>query len=356
MSSTPFEPKRRAFAKLALIMPLVLVGLLASGWSIYWYLASKRAEAALAVWTAREAQAGRAWVCPDPKLGGYPLTVEISCSNAYFQGPLVGDSKLTGTLAHFRAATQLIEPTLLVAELDPPFTAKTSDGKLDIVVQWTKMTFETEGTPEALARVALVGHDVSARGAIGGLDSTTVEIGRFNTYAVRLPERADHAYKFMLGVNNLSAPSLEHLVDVAARTGFSFEGTITHADFGGMAPIQDQIEFWRTANGHIDVKAVRFTNGPSKFEAQGGLDLDDEHRVRGHLDAEIADFNVIFQQIGVDPVILSAGAALADLLGNKSRGDGKSRGLSRLHLPLMISDGYLSIGPVRTSIQFPPLY
>jgi hypothetical protein len=356
MSSTSFEPKRRAFANLTLIVPLVLVALLVIGWSIYWYLASKRAEAALAAWTAREAQAGRAWVCPDPKLGGYPLTVEISCSNAYFQGPLVGNSKLTGVLAHFRAATQLIEPTLLVAELDPPFTAKSSDGKLDIVVQWAKMTFETEGTPEALARVALVGHDVSARGTIGDLESTTVDIGRFNTYAVRMPERADRAYKFMLGVNNLSVPSLERLVDAAARTGFSFEGTITRADFGGMAPIQDQIESWRTANGHIDVKAARFTSGTRKFEAQGGLDLDDEHRVRGQLDAEIADFDVILQQVGVDPVILSAGAALADLLGNRSRGDGTSHGLSRLHVPLMISDGYLSVGPVRTSIQFPPLY
>jgi hypothetical protein len=356
MSSSSFEPKKSSFANLTLIVPLALAALLVVGWSIFWYLASKRAEAALAAWTQREAQAGRAWVCPDPKIGGYPLSVEIACSNAYFQGLLVGDTKLTGSLAHFRASTQLIEPNLLVAELEPPFRAKTSDGKVDITVQWEKMTFETEGSPDALFRVALIGHSVSGQGTIGDLESTTFEIGRFNTYAVRIPDRPDLAYKFMIGINNLSAPSLERIVDAAARTGLSVEGTITHADFGGATPIQNQIEFWRTSNGHIEIKTARFTNGSRAFESQGGLDLDDEHRVRGQLDAEIADFDVILRQVGVDPVILSAGAALADLLRSKSGGDSNRNGLSRIHVPLMISDGYLSVGPVRTSIRFPPLY
>jgi hypothetical protein len=356
MSSTSFEPKRRGFANLTVIVPLVLVALVVVGWSIYWYMASKTAEAALAAWTAREAEAGRAWICPSQKLGGYPFTVEISCANATFQGTLLGTTKLTGTLAQFRAATQLIEPNVLVAELDPPFVAKTSDGSLNIVVQWSKLTFETEGTPKALERVSLVGHEVLAQGTMGDLGMTKFDIGRFNTYAVRIPERADLAYRFMLGVNNLSAPALERIVDIAARTGFSFEGTITRADFGGSAPIEDQIERWRTSNGHIDVKAARFSSGARKFEAQGGLDLDDAHRVRGQLDAEIADFDQILQQLGVDPVIISAGSALADMLRNKSQTDGSRHGLSRLHVPLTISDGHLSVGPVRTSIQFPPLY
>jgi hypothetical protein len=354
MSSTSFEPKRRGFGNLALIVPLVLVALVIVGWSIYWYMASKKAEAALAAWTAREAQAGRNWVCPSPNLGGYPFTVEISCPGAYFQGTILGTTKLTGTLANFRAATQLIEPDLLVAELDPPFTAKTSDGRLNIAMQWGKMTFETEGTPEALERVSLVGHDVLVQGTMGDFGTTKFDIGRFNTYAVKIPERPDLAYRFMLGVNNLAAPGLESIVDMAARTGLSFEGTITRADFGGTIPIEDQVEHWRATNGHIDLKAARFTSGTRKFEAQGGLDLDDEHRVRGQLDAEISDFDVILQQLGVDPVILSAGSALADLLGNKPQGEG--RGLSNLHVPLTITDGYLSVGPVRTSIQFPPLY
>ncbi len=356
MSAKSFEPKRRGFASLTVIVPLVLVAAAIGGWSIYWYLAAKKAESALAAWTAREAQAGRVWVCPAPALGGYPFTVEISCANATFQGALLGTTKLTGTLAQFHAATQLIEPNLVVAELDPPFVAKTSDGSLNIVVQWTKMTFETEGTPEALARVALVGHEVLVQGTMGELGTTKLDISRFNTYAVRIPERVDLAYRVMLGVNNLSAPALEQVIDLAARTGFSFEGTITRADFGGTAPIVDQIERWRLSNGHIDVKSASFTSGTRKLEAQGGLDLDEMHRPRGQLDAEISDFDLILQQLGVDPVILSAGASLADLLGGKRAADGSRRGLSRMHVPLAVSDGYLSVGPVRTSIQVPPLY
>jgi hypothetical protein len=356
MASTSIEPKRRGFASLTIIVPLVLVALVVGGWSIYWYMASQRAEAALAAWQAREAQAGRTWVCPAAKLGGYPFTVEISCANAYFQGTIVGDTKLTGSLAQFRAATQLIEPTLLVAELDPPFVAKTSDGTVNIVAHWSQMIFETQGAPDALDRVSLVGHEVLVQGNMREFGATKFDVARFNAFAVRIPERSDRAYRFMLGVNNLSAPGLEQIVDMAARTGFSIEGTITRADFGGTRPIEDQIEHWRTANGHVEVKAVKFASGTRKLEAQGGLDLDDQHRIRGQLDARISDFDVILRQLGVDPVILSAGSVLADLLGDKPSRDDSSNGHASLHLPLAISEGYLAVGPVRTSLQFPPLY
>jgi hypothetical protein len=356
MTSTSFGPKQHGFARLAVIVPLGLVALAFGAWSLYWYTAAEKTQAALAAWSAREAQAGRVWSCPAPVVGGFPFRVEISCSNATFQGTLLGTARLTGTLAQLHASAQLLAPGVLVAELDPPFVAKTSDGSLDIVSRWTKLTFEAEGTPEALARIGLVGHEVLLQGSIGNLGTTKVTMGRFDAYAVRIPERADNAYKVGLGVETLAAPTLEPVIDSAARTGLDFEGTITRADFGGPVPTADQLERWRMSNGHVEVETLEFTSGTRRLAARGVLDLDTAHRPRGRLQAEVSDFDIILQQLGVDPVILSAGAALAGLLGGKPATDETSRGLSHLQLPLSVSDGYLSVGPVQTSIQVPPLY
>jgi hypothetical protein len=55
--------------------------------------------------------------------------------------------------------------------------------------------------------------------------------------------------------------------------------------------------------------------------------------------------------LGVDPALITAGQVLAGLFGGGHGGD-----TGRLNLPVTFSEGFLSIGPVRTQIQIPPLY
>jgi hypothetical protein len=125
------------------------------------------------------------------------------------------------------------------------------------------------------------------------------------------------------------------------------EGTVSQVDLSGLATYQDLLDKWRAENGHVDITTAWLTSGSIIFDGKGGLDLDDQHRPHGKLDASFAGFEKAFRHLDVDPAVLNAGQALAGVL---------SSGTGRLELPVTISEGYLAIGPVRTGVEVPPLY
>ena len=169
MQSKGPETKRRLNAYSSLLLPIAVAMAVAIGWSVFWYVKSHAAAAALTEWTRHEARLGRAWSCPNQKTGGFPFSVEISCANLLFQGEILGKTT-TGTLRGFRATSPFLRTGSVLAQLDPPFSAKTSDDTVDIMVQWGELFLDLEGQPGALDRVALAGDQIRLRGKIGGID------------------------------------------------------------------------------------------------------------------------------------------------------------------------------------------
>src|SRR5437763_13074522 len=114
---------------------------------------------------------------------------------------------------------------------------------------------------------------------------------------------------------------------------------ISQVDLTGMASYQDVLDKWHAANGRLDIATAWLTSGSIIFDGKGGIDLDDQHRPHGKLDASFAGFEKAFRCLDVDPAVLNAGQALASVL---------SGGTGRLNLPVTVTDGYLTIGPIRT--------
>ncbi len=80
---------------------------------------------------------------------------------------------LTGTVRGFRATSPLLRSDSLLAQVDPPFAAKTSDGTFDITMQWGELFLDLEGRPGALERLSLSGNQVRLQGKAGGMDRWT---------------------------------------------------------------------------------------------------------------------------------------------------------------------------------------
>ena len=158
-------------------------------------------------------------------------------------------------------------------------------------------------------------------------------------------------YDFMVSINQGSIPALSNVLDTQLPVDMNLRGTISQVDLRGAETFQDILENWRSANGHVEITAGSLTSGPMIFDAKGGLDLDEEHRVNGKLDASFKGLDKALRHLGVDPALIMAGHVLSGLLGGGQRG-----GSGRINLPLTFSEGFLSIGPVRTQIQIPPLY
>jgi len=331
-----------------LLPPVAVLLAVAMGWPLFWYVKSRQTAAALTAWTTHEAQLGRAWSCPTQKIGGFPFSVEISCTELLFQGEILGKT-LTGSVRGFRATSPLLRTDKLLAEIDSPFAAKTSDGTFDTTTQWGEVFLDLEGRPGALERLSLSGKQFRLRGKAGGMDTVDGMSGDVNVVLAR--DRHDHAYDFMVSVNQGSIPALNSLLDTQLPIDMQVAGTISQVDLRGAETLRDFLENWRSANGHVELTTVGLTSGQIIFDAKGGLDLDNQHRVKGNLDASFAGLDKAFRHLGVDPALITAGRVLSGLLGG-----GQGGGTGRMNLPLTFSEGFLSIGPVRTQIQIPPLY
>ena len=350
MQSNVPKTKQRWSAHSLLLPPVAIVLAVAIGWPAFWYVKSRAAAAGVSAWMTHEARLGRAWSCPNQKTGGFPFSVEISCANLLFQGEILGKT-LTGSLRGFRATSALLRTGNVRAQLDPPFVAKTSDGTFDITMQWGELFLDLEGKPGALDRVALAGREVRLQGKIGGIDPVEGAFGDVTGNFVLLQDRRDHAYDVMVSFKQGAIPALDSLLATELPIDMQVRGTISEVDLRGAETLQDFLENWRRANGHLDIAAGSLTSGQIIFDAKGGFDLDDQHRVQGKLIASFAGLDKAFRQLGVDPALITAGQLLAGLLGG-----GQTGGTGRVKLPLIFSEGFLSIGPVRTQIQIPPLY
>jgi hypothetical protein len=348
MQSKSPNTKQRLTAYSWLLPPVAIVIAGVIGWPVFWYVKSRQTAAAVTAWMTHEAQLGRAWSCPDQKIGGFPFSVEISCANLLFQGEILGKT-LTGTVRGFRATSPLLRTGNVLAQLDPPFAAKTSDGTFDISMQWGELFLDLEGRPGALERLSLSGNQVRLQEKAGGMDTVDGASGDVNVVLAR--DRHDNAYDFMFSFNQGSIPALNSFLDTQLPIDMQAGGRISQVDLRGAETLQAFLENWRSANGHLEITTGWLTSGHIIFDATGGLDLDGQHRVNGKLDASFAGLDKAFRQLGVDPALITAGQVLSGLLGG-----GQGSGTGRLNLPLTISDGWLSIGPVRTPIQIPPLY
>ena len=350
MQSKDPNSKQRRNAYSWLLAPAAIFLAVAIGWPVLWYVKSRETSAALTEWTVHEARLGRAWSCPDQKTGGFPFSVEISCASLLFQGEVLGKA-MSGTMRGFRATSPLLRTGSVLAQLDPPFAAKTSDGTFEITMQWGELFLDLEGQPGALDRATLAGKQVRLQGKIEGFDLAEEAFRDVSGDFLLMQDRHDHSYDFMVSFKQGSIPALNSLMDTQLPIDMQVRGTISQVDLRGAETLQDFLENWRSANGHVDITAGSLTSGQIVFDAKGGFDLDGQHRVKGKLDASFAGLDKAFRQLGVDPALITAGQVLSGLLGGGQRG-----GRGRMNLPLTISEGFLSIGPVRTQIQIPPLY
>jgi hypothetical protein len=345
----PKAPKTKRLTAYSWLLPPVAVFMAGViGWPVFWYVKSRQTAAAVTAWMTHEAQLGRAWSYPTQKTGGFPFSVEISCANLLFQGKILGKT-LTGTVRGFRATSPLLRTDTVLAQLDPPFVAKTSDSAIDVSMQWGELFLDLEGQPGALERLSLSGNQVRLQGKAEGMGAVDGASGDVNVVLAR--NRRDNAYDFMVSFNQGSIPALNSLLDTQLPIDVQVGGTISQVDLRGAETLRDFLENWRSASGHVDITTGWLTSGHIILDAKGGLDLDGQHRVNGKLDASFAGLGKAFRQLGVDPALITAGQVLSGLLGG-----GQGGGTRRINLPLTFSEGFLSIGPVRTQIQIPPLY
>ena len=334
-------------------LPLSSVLILVLGWAALWLFARHEAAKVMDTWIGLQAERGQTWTCPGREIGGFPFRIRISCARPTFRGKL-GRDAIRATLPAFRAETFLYQPNAVEASAEGPLTVHRQNGESDTTLSWSALHLTLRGLTAARRRAALTieAPELKQSDRQGSrADRLEVHVG---PAAGKPPEESD--YDVWLTLTDARVPELDPLTGNGDPASLDEKGVLKHFDPTGLAPWQELVEEWREAGGAFDLSSLKLSKGPLRIDAQGNLGLDDGHRLAGRLKATLAGYEPLALQLGIPLPALSVGGALANLLTrNPSAPSGGSDG-SGITLPIVLTDGRVIIGPVKTGLRLPPLY
>ncbi len=348
---------------------LILVVLLAAGWSGLWYYAAGQAQQTIEGWRAREAAGGRVYACASQTVGGYPFRIEVECERPSAQFRAIQPAlelKTAGVLV----AAQIYQPNLLIAEFKGPLTVAEAGQPPSLIANWTLGRSSVRGTPISPERVSLefdgaVLERVNSSNRDVLLRAQHIELhGRLAEGSVR----DNPVIEVALRVDAASAPVIHPAAadaidaDVAAR----LRGLHDFAP----KPWAARFREIQAAGGRIDITQARVRQGDILAVGSGSLALNASGRLEGQLRVTVAGLDIFLEKIGAQRIVQNSPAVdrLAGALDRLSPGLGQAarqqaganlsaginmlgeqttlEGRRAITLPLRFTDGAAFLGPI----------
>jgi len=356
-------PRRRSWL---IATPLILVLVLAGGWSGFWYYAAGQAEARINAWQAQQAGAGRQFSCGKQTVGGFPFRIEARCTDVSVelkdaQPPLILNLK------EILVVSQIWDPKLFIAEFTGPLRAS-DPGQVHATASWTLAQASVRGTPNQPDRASIVVDDLTLTDAPG----TPLFGAKHAEFHARMQFGSwphNPAIDLAMTLKATSAPGLSPYArdQLDADLLAVLHGT---KDFA-VRPLPVLLREWQARGGRFEIQSARVAQGEALATATGTLGLTQAGRLDGTLALNVAGLEKflpsIVQQKGaalsldraapalnaIDRAVPGLGARLAPqaqniaagllgLLGKPVEIEGK-RGVA---VPVRFTDGAASFGPI----------
>jgi hypothetical protein len=343
-SASP-RPRSRAW----LYGPFIVLGVLAAGWSGFWFYAKAKSEEVLDKIIVREAELGRRWTCQDRAISGFPFRFEARCATVALKA-----ERTTGALSINSGAlvlvAQIYNPQHIILKATGPATITQPDGA-KATLRWSAYdsSFYLSGLSFDRLATVIVNPQFETPTGQSPLKAASLELhGRRN------PGRfaSDGVIDVSLSAKTAILPALDELAGNETPADIELTASLTRSlvFMTGLKP--ENIDLWRTNGGRAEITRLAITKGISRFETKGELGLDDQRRLAGRLESSAA---------GIDRI---AGIPLGGLgnLGGLLTGrapappTGAAAALRSLP-PVEFRDGRVQAGPFRVPrLQLSPLY
>ena len=328
----------------------LLVLLLAGGWIGLWYYAAGHGEAAVEGWRAREAKAGRDYVCGKQTVGGFPFRFELVCDRAAATFRSV-EPPLELKTARILVAAQIYQPNLLIAEYTGPLTIGARGRAPQMTLKWSLAQSSVRGTPAAPERVSIA---VEAPVLEGESPAGVMMRARRVEIHGRLAEgsvASRPAIEIALRAEQLSVPAAGPLavVPIAADISGTLRGLRDYSPKSWSARFREM----QANGGRIEITRARLEQGQTLALGSGTLSINANGRLDGQINMAVA---------GVEGFINALGAATQQRTGlgftlglGLLGGNAQVEGRRAIALPLRIGDGTVYFGPLKVG-EIPPLF
>lgn len=333
-----------------LVAALLVVAL---AWTALWLFAARQTVQALQAWMLREKSFGRIWSCSHSHIGGYPTGIAISCNAPRFEGLIFGHM-YSGTLASFRATADLSHPSDIDLQVGSPFVATSKDDKVGFQLGWRGLGLRLGGSPDGLWRVSATGQNLELHGGAGAV-AFNATANDATLVATQGAGAEGDALDFDISLQGASLPLIDQILGPGLPADIAAKGSVTKTDLDPRLTPAQNLARWQAAGGKVHLASLTLARGSTKFQARGSFAINAAHHIDGHFDTKSSGLEPVLQHYGIDPSLVSVGTFLSNLLSGHSS-DASPQKTAELRLPVDIEDGRLAVGPIRTTVQLPPVY
>ena len=361
------QSRRRTGLRYAILVFIVVA--LIAGWSGFWKFAADKAQSTVEGWRAREARAGRIYICGSQNVGGYPFRIEVDCdrASALFSSSHPPVELKTRNLV---VVAQVYQPALLVSEFRGPLTVGEPGKPPELVAEWKLAQSSVRGTPSAPERGSLVFDQPAVDRVNGDMRQNVLRAKHVEIHGRMAEGSAANrpVIEVALQLDQAAAPTLHP----AAAQPFDATVTALLRGLNDFSPKPWPVRFRevQAAGGRIDITKARVHQGEILAVGTGSLSLNDNGRLEGELRVTIAGLEQFLAAIGAQQKVQTSPNMeklvgvldrLAPGLGDVARqqaGANISLGISLLGeqttlegkravtLPLRFNDGAVSLGPI----------
>jgi hypothetical protein len=282
--------------------PVVILVVMAVGWSWAWYFAASIAERALAGWIEREAALGRVYACGEQSVGGFPFSIVSRCtrSAAAFKNT---QPPFAVTATDITFSAQVFRPTLLNGDITGPVTLSNPGQPPIFVANWSHAELRLLGLPPEPERIVVALQKPRldrvagpGSGMIFKADSVEVDgrIVQGTASANPVIEATGHFAAAMAPTfHPLLAEPLQGDIDAVLR-GFT--------DF---APKPWPVLFrqMQASGGGIDIRTIRIERADAAIVGTGTLTVNERGKLDGTLRIVVAGIENIVPLLGIDQLI-----------------------------------------------------
>ncbi|WP_421725734.1 DUF2125 domain-containing protein [Bauldia sp.] len=298
----PERRRRRGWRWLVILLVLFVVL-----WCAYWFgsswLAATAADRLVASLTAN----GRALACVENTTGGFPLTLDLECTDASFTDDRQG---MRVALSGAAASAPLYWPGSIQGSLAGPLAVDAPIQGLSLDADWTLATAELDAGFSGVNRLAVALDGVAVTPRPDGVRLLFERFSAGEAEVIAEPV-ADNAYRFyvraedihMTPIGGENYPEAAAWLDAAARDFGSALGTDPQAT----------IRAWVAGGGVVDVERLGFALGDASAIASGTVEVAPDGLLSGELIVRLTNLDAL--PAAIDEIQPGAGDQVAQAIG-----------------------------------------
>lgn len=325
-------------AHMKFILPLVGIVALLVLYSIYWFYAAGRVNAAVLDWVEEKEGLGYEIAYSELQVRGYPYRFQIEIDGATISAPR-SDGGWNATLEHLQANALPYDFSHWIVSFGGPMHIQ-SDRELMVNAQEARVSLRTNDQ----GQTERVGAEILAL-SVETLAGDPLDIEYVESFVLGGSVEAGDSLRVRIQADGIRATEQEGSQDLTRAFGLTGEQIrldFEVTEWTALARDGDAGS-WSRAGGQLQIHDARLNWGPARLNGgEGELGLDEEFQPDGRLSISIADpdsLAVALVGAGLIPQENEEALRLAAMMA--------PRGPEGVSLGFRLRDGGIYLGPVR---------